>query len=123
MLDSKFVEFVESNDSEGETYVTFVEVTDGNREVLEQLIALSEKAVFAYDSVVIREADSRIDNDVVELLSLYDTNGYAPGFVVSELDGSVASQVDELALIDDNEALGDELVDAFRIRSGFTCTS
>lgn len=119
MSDGRFVEFVEHSDSEGETFVTFVEVTDDNREVLERLISLGARAEFAYDELEIREADSRVNADTVDLLSLYDTNGYMPGFVISELDDEVVSRLDEFEAIDDSEALGDALAEAFYKRSGF----
>lgn len=119
MSDGRFVEFVEHSDSEGETFVTFVEVTDDNRESLERFIALGERAHFAFDELKIREADPRINEEVIELLSLYDTNGYMPGFVVSKLSGEAVSELDGLEMVDESDTLGDMLLDVFRLRSGF----
>lgn len=119
MLDGRFVEFAEHSYSEGETFVTFVEVTDANRGVLERFINLGARADFVYDELEIREADSRVNADTVDVLSMYDTNGYMPGFVISELDDEVVSQLDEFEAIDDSEALGDALAEAFYQRSGF----
>lgn len=119
MLDSRFVEFVEFNGAEGETYVTFVEVTDANRESLERFIALGERARFEFDELEIREADPRIDEEIIELLSLYDTNGYMSGFAVSELSDEAISELDGLEMVDEADTLGDMLLDVFRLRSGF----
>lgn len=119
MLDGRFVEFVEVSDEEGETFVTFVEVNDDNREILERFIRLGERSDFPYDELTIKVADSRINEDSVELLSLYDTNSYMSGFVVSELDDAVVSRLDEFESIEDSEELGEVLGEAFYKREGF----
>ena len=119
MLDGRFVQFVETNDEEGETFVTFVKVNDDNREILERFIRLGERADFLYDEITIEVADPRINEDSVELLSLYDTNSYMAGFVVSELDDAVVSRLDKFESIEDSEELGEVLGEAFYKREGF----
>lgn len=119
MNNSRFVEFVEFNESEGEVFVTFVEITDDNKETLERFIQLGKKAEFPYDELEIRASDPRVDEDSIALMSLYDMNDYMPKFVISQLSDNVVSRLDEFESIEDDEELGTELVDAFYKRLGF----
>ena len=99
--------------------MTFVEVTNANREILERFIRLGKRATFTYDEIHIEVADPRVDEDSVGLLSFYDTNKSIPGFVFSELNDEVVSRLDEFEAIEDSDELGEVLLEAFYNRSGF----
>ena len=99
MSDTRYMEFVEYNDSEGEMFVTFVEITEENKDVLNRYKEVFDRADLEFFSVDF--APKEINEDTVKLMNRYDNNGYMRKFVISTLANYMFNKIDEYEKMDD----------------------
>ena len=117
MANKNYMEFIENNEWEVERFVTFVEITDENKDDLDRLKNLFDR--IDLDHISMNVAPEEINEDFVKIMNRYDTNGYMKGFVISDLNKSVIERLDEFEKMDDHD-LAETLDELFYKRGAFS---